>query len=110
MGCLPHVCFPPNSDRTADIAGGPVGAKTGSGRRKSWELHRCASAPDQRHTEPVSIMALDYEAGYDLPVGKSWIAHLVHCEATAMRCSVRHCFEFVLFSISTVAIFATSQL
>ena len=26
-----HVRFPPDSDRTADIAGGPKGAKNGSG-------------------------------------------------------------------------------
>jgi hypothetical protein len=26
MGSPPHVCFPPDSDPTADIAGGPVRA------------------------------------------------------------------------------------
>jgi hypothetical protein len=29
MGCPPHVCFPPNSDRTADIAEGPFRARNG---------------------------------------------------------------------------------
>jgi hypothetical protein len=31
LGCPRHVRFPPDSDRTADIAGGPFGATTGSG-------------------------------------------------------------------------------
>jgi hypothetical protein len=44
MACPSHVCFPPDSDHSADIWGGPFRAKTGLMQRKIGCLHSIISS------------------------------------------------------------------
>ena len=51
LGSLGHVCFPPDSDRIADIAGGPVGARA----LNRCAIARCAGSPTARTVAGVKI-------------------------------------------------------
>ena len=53
LGSLGHVCFPPDSDRIADIAGGPVGANIGS------QLH-AVQADSGNGGFPLSLISTRY--------------------------------------------------